>query len=45
MRDLEKSENILKEFTGRNKQVIGSLQLLLEQERHIREVTINLTLY
>lgn len=52
VRDLEKSGNILKEFRDKNRQVIGSLQLLLEQERLIREVQtcpdqigVNSTLY
>jgi uncharacterized protein involved in exopolysaccharide biosynthesis len=44
-RDLEKSENNLKEFREKNRQVSGSPQLLLEQERLIREVQINSTLY
>jgi len=43
--DLEKSENALKDFREKNRQVSGSPQLLLEQERFIREVQINSTLY
>lgn len=44
-RDLEKSENALKEFRENNRRIIDSPQLLLEQERLIREVQINSTLY
>jgi uncharacterized protein involved in exopolysaccharide biosynthesis len=44
-RDLEKSENTLKEFREKNRRVADSPQLLLEQERLIREVTINSTMY
>lgn len=44
-RDLEKSENTLKEFREKNRRIIDSPQLLLEQERLIREVQINSTLY
>ena len=43
--DLEKSENTLKEFREKNRRVNDSPQLLLEQERLIREVQINATLY
>jgi uncharacterized protein involved in exopolysaccharide biosynthesis len=43
--DLEKSENRLKEFREKNRRVADSPQLLLEQERLIREVTINSTIY
>jgi len=43
--DLEKSENRLKEFREKNRRVSDSPQLLLEQERLIREVTINSTIY
>ena len=43
--DLEKSENTLKEFREKNRRVSDSPQLLLEQERLIREVQINTTLY
>lgn len=43
--DLEKSENTLKEFREKNRRVSDSPQLLLEQERLIREVQINATLY
>lgn len=44
-KDLERSENVLKEFREKNRRVIDSPQLLLEQERLIREVQINTTLY
>lgn len=44
-KDLERSENTLKEFREKNRRVIDSPQLLLEQERLIREVQINSTLY
>jgi uncharacterized protein involved in exopolysaccharide biosynthesis len=43
--DLEKSERVLKEFRENNRRVIDSPQLLMEQERLIREVQINSTLY
>ena len=43
--DLSKSENILKEFREKNRLVSGSPQLLLDQERLIREVQINATMY
>lgn len=43
--DLQRSENALKEFREKNRRVLDSPQLLLEQERLIREVTINATLY
>ncbi|MGA9407998.1 MAG: Wzz/FepE/Etk N-terminal domain-containing protein [Bacteroidota bacterium] len=43
--DLEKSENALKDFRENNRRVADSPQLLLEQERFIREVQINSTLY
>jgi uncharacterized protein involved in exopolysaccharide biosynthesis len=43
--DLEKSENTLKDFREENRRVSDSPQLLLEQERLIREVQINATLY
>ena len=42
--DLTKSENALKEFREKNRQVL-SPQLLLEQERLIRDVQINATIY
>ena len=42
--DLTKSENVLKEFREKNRQVL-SPQLLLEQERLIRDVQINATIY
>lgn len=44
-RDLEKSENALREFREKNRRVIDSPQLLLEQERLIRDVQINTALY
>ena len=43
-RDLTSSENRLKEFRERNRQVFAP-QLLLEQERLLRDITINGTLY
>lgn len=43
--DLARSENTLKEFREKNRRVLDSPQLLLEQERLIREVQINSTLY
>lgn len=43
--DLEKSENALKDFRENNRRIADSPQLLLEQERFIREVQINSTLY
>ena len=43
--DLERSENTLKDFRENNRRVSDSPQLLLEQERFIREVQINSTLY
>ncbi len=43
--DLEKSENTLREFREKNRRVVDSPQLLLEQERLIREVQINSTIY
>jgi uncharacterized protein involved in exopolysaccharide biosynthesis len=43
--DLEKSENTLKEFRERNRIVVSSPQLLLEQERLLREVQINSIMY
>jgi uncharacterized protein involved in exopolysaccharide biosynthesis len=43
--DLEKSENALKDFRENNRRVSDSPQLLLEQERFIREMQINSTLY
>jgi len=43
--DLAKSENSLKDFREKNRRVRDSPQLLLEQERLIREVGINTTLY
>ncbi|MDI6803878.1 MAG: Wzz/FepE/Etk N-terminal domain-containing protein [Bacteroidota bacterium] len=43
--DLSKAENVLKEFREKNRRVIDSPQLLLEQERLIRDVTIQSTVY
>ncbi len=43
--DLEKSENALKDFRENNRRVSDSPQLFLQQERFIREVQINSTLY
>ena len=42
--DLTKAENRLKEFREKNRQVL-SPQILLEQERFIRDVQINATIY
>lgn len=44
-RDMEKSETGLKVFRDNNRRVVDSPQLLMEQERLIREVQINSTLY
>jgi len=43
--DLSKAENTLKEFREKNRMVSGSPQLLLDQERLLREVQINATMY
>ena len=43
--DLSKAENALKEFREKNRVVSGSPQLLLDQERMLREVQINSTMY
>lgn len=43
--DLGGSENSLKEFREKNRRVVDSPELLLEQERLIREVQINSALY
>lgn len=43
--DLEKSENALREFREKNRRVSDSPQLMLEQERLIRDVQINSTIY
>jgi len=43
--DLSKAENALKDFREKNRMVIGSPQLLLDQERLLREVQINSTMY
>ena len=43
--DLDQSENMLRDFRENNRRVSDSPQLLLEQERFIREVQINSTLY
>ncbi len=43
--DLTKSENNLKEFREKNRIVIGSPQLLLEQERLLREAQMNAAIY
>jgi uncharacterized protein involved in exopolysaccharide biosynthesis len=43
--DLEHSENALRDFRENNRRVSDSPQLLLEQERFIREVQINSTLF
>lgn len=44
-RDLTKAENNLKEFRVQNRLITGSPQLLLEQQRFIREVEINSTIF
>ena len=43
--DLEQSENRLKDFRETNRIIASSPQLILEQERLLREVQINTTLY
>ena len=43
--DLSKSEDKLKEFREKNRVIGGSPQLMLEQERYIRDVSINSALY
>ncbi len=43
--DLEKSENALKDFRENNRRVTDSPSLLLEQERLMREVQINSTIF
>lgn len=43
--DLSKAENVLKEFREKNRMVSSSPQLLLDQERLLREVQINSTMY
>jgi uncharacterized protein involved in exopolysaccharide biosynthesis len=43
--DLSKAENALKEFREKNRMVSGSPQLLLDQERLMREMQINSTMY
>jgi uncharacterized protein involved in exopolysaccharide biosynthesis len=43
--DLEHSEDSLKDFRERNRSVIGSPPLLLQQERLLRDVQINSTLF
>ncbi len=43
--DLENSENALRDFREKNRRVTDSPQLLLEQERFLREVQINATLF
>ncbi len=43
--DLAKGENSLKDFRERNRVIMGSPQLLLEQQRLIREVEINSTVF
>jgi len=43
--DLSKAENILKNFREKNRSISGSPQLLLEQERLMREMQINSTMY
>lgn len=44
-RDLERAENALKDFREKNRIVIGSPQLMLEQERLARDVQINTTMF
>jgi uncharacterized protein involved in exopolysaccharide biosynthesis len=43
--DLSKAENTLKDFREKNRSISGSPQLLLDQERLMREVQINSTIY
>lgn len=42
--DLTKSEDMLQAFRERNRQILGSPQLILEQERLLRDVNINAAL-
>jgi uncharacterized protein involved in exopolysaccharide biosynthesis len=43
--DLEKSENTLKEFREKNRRIADSPQLLLEQDRLLRQVEINSSVF
>jgi uncharacterized protein involved in exopolysaccharide biosynthesis len=43
--DLSNAENALKDFREKNRMVSGSPQLLLDQERLMREMQINSTMY
>ncbi len=43
--DLSKAENALKDFREKNRSISGSPQLLLDQERLMREMQINSTMY
>jgi uncharacterized protein involved in exopolysaccharide biosynthesis len=43
--DLQRSENTLKDFRETNRRIVDSPNLLLDQERLIREVQINSALY
>jgi uncharacterized protein involved in exopolysaccharide biosynthesis len=43
--DLSNAENTLKDFREKNRMVSGSPQLLLDQERLMREMQINSTMY
>ena len=44
-KDLENAENGLRDFREKNRRVLDSPELLLEQERMVREVQINSALY
>ena len=43
--DLEKSENVLKQFRERNRQIVSSPALLLEQERFAREIEVQKSIF
>lgn len=43
--DLQRSENNLKEFRERNRRISDSPELLLQQERFLRDVAINSNIY
>jgi uncharacterized protein involved in exopolysaccharide biosynthesis len=44
-KDLEKAENMVKEFKEKNRRVSDSPQLILEQERLVREVNLQTVLF
>jgi len=43
--DLEKAEDVLKQFRERNRQIASSPALLLEQERQVREVEVQKNIF